>query len=50
MGRYRESLYPDTVTIDLAAAERVAESLKVGGLLEPTPTSAACRTPTIAGG
>jgi NitT/TauT family transport system substrate-binding protein len=32
-GRYRGSLYPTTVKIDLAAAGRVAESLKVAGLI-----------------
>jgi NitT/TauT family transport system substrate-binding protein len=33
VARYRESLYPQTVNIDLASARRVAESLKTGGLL-----------------
>jgi NitT/TauT family transport system substrate-binding protein len=33
VARYRDSLYPQTVGIDLASAQRVAESLKVGGLL-----------------
>ena len=31
--RYRASLYPDTVMIDVAAAERVAESQRVAGIL-----------------
>jgi sulfonate transport system substrate-binding protein len=31
--RYRTSLYPETVTIDLAAAKRVADALIVGGLI-----------------
>lgn len=32
--RYRESLYPESVAIDLASSKRVAESLVVGGLLK----------------
>jgi NitT/TauT family transport system substrate-binding protein len=31
--RHRDSLYPETVNIDLAAADRVAQTLIVGGLL-----------------
>jgi NitT/TauT family transport system substrate-binding protein len=50
MGRYRESLYPDTVTIDLAAARRVAESLKIGGLLAPNADVGGLQDLTIAGG
>ena len=38
IARYRNSLYPEAVTIDLAAAERVAQTLIVGGLL-PAGTS-----------
>ena len=37
IARHRDSLYPETVTIDLSAAQRVAQSLVVGGLLKPTP-------------
>ncbi len=33
--RYRSSLYPQDVTIDLDASKRVAQSLIVGGLLKP---------------
>ena len=33
--RYRLSLYPDRVTIDVAAAERVRRAQEVAGLLEP---------------
>ena len=33
--RYRDSLYPETVTIDVDAANRVARSLIVGGLIKP---------------
>ncbi|MCC6887726.1 MAG: ABC transporter substrate-binding protein [Hyphomicrobiales bacterium] len=35
IARHRDSLYPETVSIDLAAAERVAQTLVVGGLLKP---------------
>jgi NitT/TauT family transport system substrate-binding protein len=34
--RYRRSLYPDNVKIDLAATNRVAEAHKSAGLLAPT--------------
>jgi NitT/TauT family transport system substrate-binding protein len=33
--RYRSSLYPSTGKIDLAACERVAETLKFAGLIKP---------------
>ena len=33
--RYRDQLYPDQVTIDPAASQRVAQSLIVGGLIKP---------------
>jgi NitT/TauT family transport system substrate-binding protein len=33
--RYRDSLYPETVGIDVDAANRVARSLIVGGLIKP---------------
>ena len=32
--RYRHSLYPTRVAIDVAACDRVAQSLKIGGLLK----------------
>jgi NitT/TauT family transport system substrate-binding protein len=35
IGRYRDSLYPQTVTIDVAAAERVAKSQEVAEVLRP---------------
>jgi NitT/TauT family transport system substrate-binding protein len=35
IARHRDSLYPESVTIDLAAARRVAQSLIVGGLIKP---------------
>ncbi len=36
LDRYRRSLYPDNVKIDLAAANRVAEAHKAAGLLAPS--------------
>ena len=33
--RHRDSLYPENVTIDLAAAERVAKTLEAAGMLKP---------------
>ena len=33
LGQYRDALYPENVNIDVAAADRVAQSLIVGGLL-----------------
>jgi NitT/TauT family transport system substrate-binding protein len=35
LARYRGSLWPTEVTIDLAASHRVEETLKVAGLLKP---------------
>jgi NitT/TauT family transport system substrate-binding protein len=35
IGRYRDSLYPDTVTIDVAAAERVVKSQEIAEVLKP---------------
>jgi NitT/TauT family transport system substrate-binding protein len=35
LGRYRDSLYPEALTIDLDAAKRVVQSLIVGGLIKP---------------
>jgi NitT/TauT family transport system substrate-binding protein len=40
IARYRDSLYPEAVTIDPAAADRVAQTLIVGGLI-PAGTSIA---------
>lgn len=33
IGRYRESLYPESVAIDVSACERVVNALEVGGVL-----------------
>ena len=34
IARYRESLYPETVAIDVSAAERVVNALRMSGVLE----------------
>ena len=47
--RYRGSLYPTTVAIDLAASNRVAETLKVAGLLKPDANTAGLYDTSIAG-
>jgi NitT/TauT family transport system substrate-binding protein len=48
--RYRDSLYPDAVTIDLDAAGRVERSLTVGGLLKPGASMAGLHDTSIVGG
>ncbi|HTC18525.1 MAG TPA: hypothetical protein VK690_05385, partial [Stellaceae bacterium] len=50
LARYRASLYPASVKIDLAAANRVALSLKVAGLLSPNADSSGLYDTSIAGG
>ena len=47
--RYRDSLYPETVTIDLAAANRVAQSLIVGGMIKPDASIAGLHDTSIVG-
>jgi NitT/TauT family transport system substrate-binding protein len=47
--RYRDSLYPDVVNIDLDAAKRVANSLIVGGLLKPDANISGLHDMTIVG-
>jgi NitT/TauT family transport system substrate-binding protein len=47
--RYRNSLYPLAVTIDLKAASRVAETLKVGGLIKPNATISGLHDTSIVG-
>ncbi|MDO8533241.1 MAG: hypothetical protein Q7S17_00670, partial [Xanthobacteraceae bacterium] len=48
--RYRTSLYPDRVTIDLASARRVAESLKIAGLVKADADVSGLHDTTIVGG
>lgn len=50
LARYRASLYPSSVKIDLAAAARVAASLKVAGLLPPNADTTGLYDISVAGG
>ena len=50
IARNRELLYPETVTIDLSAAERVAQTLIVGGLLKPGTSISGLHDTSIVGG
>jgi NitT/TauT family transport system substrate-binding protein len=50
LAKYRASLYPSTVKIDLAAAGRVAQSLKVAGLLAPNADPSGLYDTSIVGG
>jgi NitT/TauT family transport system substrate-binding protein len=45
----RDALYPDSVTIDLDAAQRVAQSLIAGGLIKPDANISGLHDTTIAG-
>ena len=49
IARHRDSLYPESVVIDLAAARRVAQSLTVGGLIKPDASIAGLHDTSIAG-
>ena len=49
VARYKASLYPDTVRIDLDAAKRVEQSLNAGGLLKPGAGIAGLHDLSIAG-
>jgi len=48
--RHRESLYPETVNIDLDAAKRVEQSLIAGGLLKPGASMSGLHDTSIVGG
>ena len=48
--RHRDSLYPETVAIDLDAAKRVEQSLVTSGLLKPGASMAGLHDTTIVGG
>ena len=50
IARYRDSLYPDAVTIDPDAAKRVEQSLAAGGLLKPGASMMGLHDMSIAGG
>ena len=47
---HRESLYPESVTIDLDSAKRVQQSLIVGGLIKPDASISGLHDTSIAGG
>jgi NitT/TauT family transport system substrate-binding protein len=47
---YRDSLYPEKVTIDFGAADRVRQSLIAGGLIKPEANIAGLHDTSIAGG
>jgi NitT/TauT family transport system substrate-binding protein len=48
--RYRDALYPQSATIDLDAANRVAQSLIAGGLIKPEASISGLHDTTIVGG
>jgi NitT/TauT family transport system substrate-binding protein len=48
--QHRNDLYPETVTIDLEAARRVAIALEAGGLVRPGVSIAGLHDTTVAGG
>ncbi len=50
LARYKSSLYPNTVKIDLSAARRVAETLKIAGLVSASADVSALHDTSIAGG
>jgi NitT/TauT family transport system substrate-binding protein len=49
IARHRASLYPDSVAIDLAAAKRVEQTLRVGGLLKSGRGMSGLHDTSIAG-
>ena len=49
IARHRDSLYPESVRIDLAAAGRVAQSLIVGGLIKADATISGLHDTSIVG-
>jgi len=50
LARYRSSLYPDKVTIDLASSRRVANTLKTAGLVKPDADVSGLHDISIVGG
>ena len=48
--RHRDSLYPETVDVDLDAAKRVEQSLIAGGLMKSGASMSGLHDTTIAGG
>ena len=50
IARHRDSLYPETVTIDLDAAKRVEQSLIAAGLIKPGASMSGLHDTSIVGG
>ena len=50
IARHRDSLYPETVTIDLDAAKRVEQSLVAGGLIKSGASMSGLHDVSIVGG
>ena len=50
LARYKGSLYPDSVKIDLPAAKRVADTLKIAGLVPSSADVSGLHDTSIAGG
>src|SRR5215216_4393635 len=50
IARHRDSLYPETVDIDLESAKRVEQSLMAGGLIKPGSSMSGLHDTTIVGG
>ena len=50
IARHRDALYPETVSIELPAAQRVAQTLVVGGLLKEGTNLSGLHDTTIVGG
>jgi NitT/TauT family transport system substrate-binding protein len=50
IARYRDSLYPEVVTIDIESARRVEQSLMAGGLLKPGASMTGLHDTSFAGG
>jgi len=50
IARHRDSLYPETVYIDLDAAKRVEQSLIAGGLIKPGASMSGLHDTSIVGG
>ncbi len=48
--RHRDSLYPETVNIDLEAAKRVEQSLVAGGLIKSGASTSGLHDTSIVGG
>jgi NitT/TauT family transport system substrate-binding protein len=50
LARYKSSLYPTSVKIDLPAAQRVAETLKIAGLVAASADVSGLHDTSVIGG